>query len=101
MKTPLLVRCFLLSCRLAEQLGGIGRLVEAIWRGFWLGILKTSQLEIANERAYAEDEFYSAADHNRSGLFVWEQEAIRSHFQNCHRLLLTATGGGREAIALE
>lgn len=101
MKTPLLVHCFLLSCRITERLSGLGGIIVAIWRGCWLGILKTSQLDIANDRAYAADGFYAAAAHNESGLFVWEEDALRSHFQNCKRILLTAAGGGREAVALE
>jgi hypothetical protein len=43
---------------------------------------------------------FGEAGYNASGLHNWEERALREHFTGCKSVLLGATGGGREMVAL-
>jgi hypothetical protein len=43
---------------------------------------------------------YNGPEHNQSGLFSWEREAIHRFFRPSSSILVAASGGGRELIAL-
>jgi cyclopropane fatty-acyl-phospholipid synthase-like methyltransferase len=43
---------------------------------------------------------FESKEHNLSGLWPWEDDAIRSHFQCATHLLIAAAGGGRETLVL-
>jgi hypothetical protein len=49
---------------------------------------------------YLELDRYRSEEHNRYGLFDWEEESLRDFFPVGGRLLVTAAGGGREVLAL-
>jgi hypothetical protein len=51
-------------------------------------------------RQYDRWKLYKSDNHNLAGLFAWETVVIEQYFGDCHSVLIGATGGGREAIAL-
>lgn len=73
---------------------------DAAFTGLWLGILDPPALEEVDEELYRTRERYHTREHNLSGLFPWEEEAVRRYFGGARRVLMVAAGGGREAIAL-
>lgn len=74
--------------------------LQAIHRGFWLGVLDREALHHVAERDYSARKMYRTSYHNLSGLFPWEETVISRFFGECHSVLLGAAGGGREIIAL-
>lgn len=74
--------------------------MSSLFTGFWLGVLNRKQLLAVGEHYFREERFYSADEYNTRGLFDWEKRAIETHFRECRTLLVAATGGGREVIAL-
>ena len=72
----------------------------ALHQGLWLGLLDRRRLEQLSERQYRRWPRYSDPEYNRGGLWPWEQEAVDAHFDGCRSVLVAATGGGREQLAL-
>lgn len=68
--------------------------------GFWLGCLDPEDLTAVTVRSFQESPMYNGREHNQSGLFPWEREAIDRFFRPGSRILVAASGGGRELIAL-
>lgn len=82
--------------------GGWGRaaaLMQAMYEGVWLGLLRRSDLYAVDERFYDGNASYHDDAHNLRGLFPWEATALES-FAGCRRLLVIGAGGGREVLAL-
>lgn len=75
----------------------------ALVQGVTLGCLSNEKLERLTQQRYLSDfSFASYADESyvNSGLFLWEQEAIRRYFPPNGRVLIAAAGAGREMLAL-
>jgi len=85
------------SWRILEVADGIAR---GLWAGLWLGLLSRKQIHLIDQQSYGTSKSYLGADHNLSGLFGWEAEAIDHHFQDCRRLVLLGAGAGREVAPL-
>ncbi len=97
-KVPLRVRFAISSDRWFK------RLVNALWaahHGFWLGMLRSSDLAAANAAAYAGRDRYRDAEYNRSGLTDWERRAVDQYFPPGSNVLVPSAGGGREILGLE
>ena len=83
-------------------------LVEALSAGVWLGILSGGQLELVDDAYYVgvrgrkryTTTDYASDEHNKRGLFGWEERAIDAYFPADGRLALLGAGGGREVLAL-
>jgi hypothetical protein len=76
------------------------RLLGILHEGFWLGCLDPEDLTAVTIRSYQQSQLYGGREHNQSGLFPWEREAIDRFFRPSSRILVAACGGGREMIAL-
>lgn len=70
--------------------------------GTWLGVLTPGMMRKLDEWYYTRGfGMYRENDYNRSGLYDWEEKAVREHFMNCKAILIPAgAGGGREMLAL-
>lgn len=80
-----------------------GRLIVGLSAGFtgaWLGLLSRRVLHSIDAAYYNGRRYYRTERYNRSGLWPWEQRAIETHLAGCRSLLVAATGGGREVLAL-
>jgi hypothetical protein len=89
-----------LFSRLDPYFNSLLRLVEAAHRGLWLGLLDSDKLQRVTELKYGSWETYLGRSHNESGLLSWEDQAIEQFFAECHSLLITSAGAGREVISL-
>jgi hypothetical protein len=78
----------------------LARLFNIIHEGFWLGWFDAEDMNAATVRSFERSGTYNGPEHNRSGLFPWEREAIDRFFSPGSRILVAAAGGGREMIAL-
>ncbi len=76
---------------------------------FWKSVADLVELTLSEEQAAAWTRFHYSSrsgqyvhnGYNNSGLYDWERRAIDDYFpKSPARILLTAAGGGREAIAL-
>lgn len=76
-----------------------GALLQAVYEGVWLGLLRRSDLHAFDERFYDRNGAYHDEAHNLRGLFPWEVTALEA-FEGCRRLLVIGAGGGREVLAL-
>jgi hypothetical protein len=74
--------------------------LDAAWAGLWLGALRREDLFDVDTAYYLELDRYRSDEHNRHGLFAWEEASLRDCFPPSGRLLVTAAGGGREVLAL-
>jgi hypothetical protein len=74
--------------------------LDAAWSGLWLGAMRREDLLDVDTAYYLELDRYRTEEHNRYGLFDWEEESLREYFPLRGRLLVTAAGGGREVLAL-
>ncbi len=92
-RNSLLLSFHSFSWRLLEALDGIAR---GLWAGFWLGFLSRKQIHLIDQHSYAASKSYLGTDHNLSGLYGWETEAIDRYFKECRRLVLLGAGAGRE-----
>jgi len=94
---PLRVRIFAF-CDLSVR--RLLKLVEVIHQGFWLGVLNRKGLDKATEFYYLSLEKYRSLNYNKSGLNNWEENAVDTYFKECKSILVAASGGGREIVAL-
>lgn len=76
-----------------------GAVLQAVYEGVWLGLLRRSDLHAFDERFYDRNGAYHDEAHNLRGLFPWEVTALES-FEGCRRVLVIGAGGGREVLAL-
>ncbi len=76
------------------------RLLGILHEGFWLGCLDPEDLTAVTIRSFQQSRMYNGPEHNQSGLFPWEREAVDRFFRPNSRILVAASGGGRELIAL-
>ena len=72
----------------------------AAHQGLWLGLMDRRRLEQLSARQYRRWPRYRSAEHNREGLWPWEEAVVDEHFEACRSVLVAATGGGREQLAL-
>jgi hypothetical protein len=80
-------------------------LLNALFNGFWLGILGRGTLHSIDQAYYDnsqtyDDYRYRDEEYNRKGLWKWEKKVIDQYFLSCKKLLLLSVGGGREVLAL-
>lgn len=78
----------------------VHRVIEALHTGFWLGFLDRDQLNAIVFQHYKAATLYRTAEHNLYGFFPWESNLMREYFKGCRSVVVAATGGGREMIAL-
>ena len=65
-----------------------------------LGLLSHTGMHAVDQAVYDRWGWYGGDDHNRSGLFPWEEAALAAYFGGRTRVLLVGAGGGREVLAL-
>ncbi len=76
-------------------------LVHATFSGVWLGLLGRGTLHAADQLYYDQKRsMYCDESYNKHGLRNWERQAIDAYFGGCRSILVAATGGGREVLAL-
>jgi hypothetical protein len=73
---------------------------QALFEGFWLGILPDSVTDMVSERSYGEGAAYINEPYIDSGLQFWEEIAVKQFFPTGSSVLVGSAGGGRELIAL-
>jgi hypothetical protein len=76
------------------------RLLDNLHEGCWLGCLDQQDLIAITIRSFQQSRMYNGSEHNQSGLFPWEREVIDRVFRSRSKILVAASGGGRELIAL-
>ena len=78
----------------------VHRVIEALHTGVWLGLLDRDQLNAIVFQHYEAAQLYRTPEHNLYGFFPWESNLMRDYFKECRSVVVAATGGGREMIAL-
>jgi hypothetical protein len=73
---------------------------QALFEGFWLGLLPDSVIDIISERSYKAGSAYTGSAYLDSGFKFWEEIAVSRFFPKGGKVLVAAAGGGRELIAL-
>jgi hypothetical protein len=96
-RVPAIVRLYFVGQR---NLVRFRNLLDALFDGFWLGVLGRQQLYAISGAAFDKQRIYWTDEYNRQGLWGWEQRTLESHFAECSKLLVAAAGGGREVLAL-
>jgi hypothetical protein len=74
--------------------------LSASFNGVWLGLMDREALDLIDETYYENKPHYVDEAYNTSGLRDWEARMIDEHFPRSGRVVVTATGGGREVVAL-
>ena len=88
---------YLLSHRIFRAVAGGA---QALFEGFWMGLLTESVYDAISEMSYGEGKQYTNAPYLDRGFHFWEELAVRKYFSPGSRVLVAAAGGGRELIAL-
>ena len=73
---------------------------QALFEGFWMGLLPESVYDVISEESYGEGRQYTNPIYLDQGFHFWEELAIKTYFTPGSRVLVTSAGGGRELIAL-
>lgn len=73
---------------------------QALFEGFWMGLLPESVYDVISEESYGDGGNYTNASYLDQGFHFWEDLAVRTYFAPGSRVLVAAAGGGRELIAL-
>jgi hypothetical protein len=73
---------------------------QALFEGFWMGLLSESAYDVISQKSYGEGEQYTNSRYLDSGFHFWEDLAIRTYFPPGSHVLVGSAGGGREVIAL-
>jgi len=73
---------------------------QALFEGFWLGLLPDSVTDIISQRSYRDGKEYTGSAYLDSGLQFWEEIAVNRYFRAGSKVLVASAGGGRELIAL-
>jgi hypothetical protein len=68
--------------------------------GFWLSFLDAADMGAITVRNYEKSRTFNGTEHNQSGLCPWETQTIERFFPQHSRILVAASGGGRELVAL-
>ena len=76
------------------------RALLALHQGLWLGLMDRRRLEQLSDRQYRRWPRYQSPEYNREGLWPWEEAVVDQYFGECRSVLVAATGGGREQLAL-
>lgn len=95
-RPPVRVRAFL---GVSAAWKNAGALLQAVYDGVWLGLLRRADLHAVDERFYDRSASYGGDAHNLRGLFDWEKAALEA-FGGCRRVAVLGAGGGREVLAL-
>jgi hypothetical protein len=74
---------------------------QALFEGFWMGLLPESAYDVISEKSYGLGEQYTGKAWLDNGFHFWEDLAVRKHFPPGGRVLVGSAGGGRELVALE
>ncbi|MFL6374811.1 MAG: SAM-dependent methyltransferase [Pyrinomonadaceae bacterium] len=74
--------------------------LDALGKGFWLGVLSREDLQAIDRIYYQQTPNYCDETYNKSGFLDWERKAFLKFFQSCQTVLVAAVGGGRECFAL-
>ena len=97
LRRPILGRLFFRGYRM---MGRLTRLVNGAYTGLGLAVLTQEDLHAVSELKYGGEGFYWTEEYNKRGLWDWERRAVERYFAECKRVLVMATGGGREFLAL-
>lgn len=81
-------------------LKNLTNILDALFSGFWLGVMGKKSIAYSDELYYNYTPSYSDEKYNESGFFGWEKPIIEKYFSDAKNILLIAAGGGREVIAL-
>lgn len=73
---------------------------QALFEGFWMGVLSEGAVDAICEISYGSGANYTGGGYLDSGLQFWEALAFQAWFGSSRRVLVAAAGGGREVIAL-
>lgn len=87
--------------RLSKPLSRLVWSLKYFWSALWLGMLDADTLNEITRVYYMGESGFEAEDFNiNQGLWPWEAELIKNHFQGNEHVLVAGAGGGREVIAL-
>ena len=86
--------------RAARRLARLPPRPRAVVQALCLGLMDTRTLNEVTRLSYSSGTGFDSDEHNSSGLWPSEAEAVRAHFVGCRSILVAGAGGGREAIAL-
>jgi hypothetical protein len=89
-----------LSHKTFRFLKNLTNFLDALFSGFWLGVMGKKSIDFSDELYYNKAKSYSNDKYNESGFFGWEKPIIEKYFSGAKSILLIAAGGGREVIAL-
>ncbi len=78
----------------------LARGLLALHQGLWLGLMDRRRLEQLSIHQYRRWRRFSDPEYLAGGLWPWEERAIERHFAGARSVLVAATGGGREQLAL-
>jgi hypothetical protein len=73
---------------------------QALFEGFWMGLLPDAVTDIIAQRSYNEGTEYTNSAYLDSGFQFWEEIAVSRFFPPGAKVLVASAGGGRELIAL-
>lgn len=73
---------------------------QIISEGFWLTILSEKAVMGIDNYHYNSSTRYFNEDYNRSLLNEWEADMVNRFFVKCKKIMVLASGGGREVYAL-
>jgi hypothetical protein len=73
---------------------------NAIFDGVWLGLLEREHVDEMDAHYFATQGMYRDDAYNVAGLNDWEATAVRGHFPERGRIVVTAAGSGREVFGL-
>lgn len=73
---------------------------QALFEGFWMGLLPDAVTDIIAQRSYNEGKEYTDSAYLDSGFHFWEEIAVNRFFPPGSKVLVASAGGGRELIAL-
>jgi hypothetical protein len=73
---------------------------QALFEGFWMGLLPDAVIDIIAQRSYKDGKEYTGSAYLDSGFQFWEEIAISRFFPPGSKVLVASAGGGRELIAL-
>lgn len=92
-----MIRAYLAGERLLE---GVVHRARGAWDGLWLGLLDEEDTARLDRAFYDREPVYGTEEHNRQGLFDWEEHVVATHLAPGCRVVVTGAGGGREVLAL-
>lgn len=88
------------AARLRYAVGRAIRYLDLGVDALTLGIFPDSYLDALTADHYRRLPRYHSDEHNRRGLFSWEQAMVERYFPRPGLVLITSAGAGREVLAL-